>query len=107
MPATYFAVWRTAVWRTKDVHPQLGEQLRWHIKTGVPNSGEGRWTIKAAIKAAIEEAVPVPVLAVALFDRFTLVALKLVISIQPRERISLEMGAKIPGPVLRIGKVAV
>ena len=33
----------------------------------VSDSGEGRWTIKAAI----DEAVPVPVLASALFERFT------------------------------------
>jgi 6-phosphogluconate dehydrogenase len=33
----------------------------------VSDSGEGRWTIKAAI----EEAVPVPVLSAALYDRFT------------------------------------
>ena len=33
----------------------------------VSDSGEGRWTIKAAI----DEAVPVPVLATALFERFT------------------------------------
>ena len=31
------------------------------------NSGEGRWTIKAAI----DEAVPVPVLTTALYERFT------------------------------------
>lgn len=33
----------------------------------VSDSGEGRWTIKAAI----DEAVPVPVLATALYERFT------------------------------------
>src|SRR5262249_44679526 len=33
----------------------------------VSDSGEGRWTIKAAI----DEAVPVPVLATALFERFS------------------------------------
>ena len=33
----------------------------------VSDSGEGRWTIKAAI----DEAVPVPVLASALFERFS------------------------------------
>jgi 6-phosphogluconate dehydrogenase len=33
----------------------------------VPDSGEGRWTIRAAI----DEAVPVPVLASALFERFS------------------------------------
>jgi 6-phosphogluconate dehydrogenase len=33
----------------------------------VSDSGEGRWTIKAAI----EEAVPVPVLSAALYQRFT------------------------------------
>ena len=33
----------------------------------VSDSGEGRWTIKAAV----DEAVPVPVLASALFQRFT------------------------------------
>jgi 6-phosphogluconate dehydrogenase len=33
----------------------------------VPDSGEGRWTIKAAI----DEAVPVPVLTAALYERFT------------------------------------
>ena len=33
----------------------------------VSDSGEGRWTIKAAI----DEAVPVPVLSAALFQRFT------------------------------------
>ncbi len=33
----------------------------------VSDSGEGRWTIKAAI----DEAVPVPVLATALYQRFT------------------------------------
>ena len=32
------------------------------------DSGEGRWTIKAAI----DEAVPVPVLTTALYERFTL-----------------------------------
>jgi 6-phosphogluconate dehydrogenase len=31
------------------------------------NSGEGRWTIKAAI----DEGVPVPVLSVALYERFS------------------------------------
>ena len=33
----------------------------------VSDSGEGRWTIKAAI----DEAVPVPVLTTALYERFT------------------------------------
>ena len=33
----------------------------------VSDSGEGRWTIKAAI----DEAVPVPVLSAALYQRFT------------------------------------
>ena len=33
----------------------------------VSDSGEGRWTIKAAI----DEAVPVPVLTAALYERFT------------------------------------
>jgi len=33
----------------------------------VSDSGEGRWTIKAAI----DEAVPVPVLSTALYQRFT------------------------------------
>jgi 6-phosphogluconate dehydrogenase len=33
----------------------------------VSDSGEGRWTIKAAI----DEGVPVPVLSTALFERFT------------------------------------
>jgi 6-phosphogluconate dehydrogenase len=33
----------------------------------VSDSGEGRWTIKAAI----DEAVPVPVLSAALYERFT------------------------------------
>jgi 6-phosphogluconate dehydrogenase len=33
----------------------------------VSDSGEGRWTIKAAI----DEAVPVPVLSSALYDRFS------------------------------------
>ena len=33
----------------------------------VSDSGEGRWTITAAI----DEAVPAPVLSAALFDRFT------------------------------------
>ena len=33
----------------------------------VSDSGEGRWTIQAAI----DEGVPVPVLSAALFDRFT------------------------------------
>ena len=33
----------------------------------VSDSGEGRWTIKAAI----DEAVPVPVLSTALYERFT------------------------------------
>jgi 6-phosphogluconate dehydrogenase len=33
----------------------------------VSDSGEGRWTIKAAI----DEAMPVPVLASALFERFS------------------------------------
>ena len=33
----------------------------------VPDSGEGRWTIKAAI----DEAVPVPVLTTALYERFS------------------------------------
>jgi 6-phosphogluconate dehydrogenase len=33
----------------------------------VSDSGEGRWTIKAAI----DEAVPVPVLTSALFERFS------------------------------------
>ena len=33
----------------------------------VSDSGEGRWTIKAAI----DEAVPVPVLSAALYDRFS------------------------------------
>ena len=35
-------------------------------RTGVRDSGEGRWTIKAAI----DEGVPVPVLSVALYERF-------------------------------------
>jgi 6-phosphogluconate dehydrogenase len=34
---------------------------------GVSDSGEGRWTIKAAI----DEAVPVPVLTTALYERFS------------------------------------
>src|SRR5207253_9039960 len=33
----------------------------------VSDSGEGRWTIKAAV----DEAVPVPVLSAALYERFT------------------------------------
>jgi 6-phosphogluconate dehydrogenase len=42
--------------------PQLSE-----FKGYVSDSGEGRWTIKAAI----DEAVPVPVLSAALYQRFT------------------------------------
>jgi len=38
-----------------------------HYAGHVADSGEGRWTVEAAIDAA----VPVPVLATALFDRFT------------------------------------
>ena len=37
------------------------------FKGRVSDSGEGRWTIKAAI----DEAVPVPVLSAALYQRFT------------------------------------
>ena len=50
-----------------------GGQLCWKIPTlskfagRVSDSGEGRWTIKAAI----DEAVPVPVLTAALYERFS------------------------------------
>ena len=37
-----------------------------HIAGRVSDSGEGRWTVKAAIEAA----VPVPVLSAALYERF-------------------------------------
>jgi 6-phosphogluconate dehydrogenase len=50
----------TAASLVKD--PQL-EQYEGHVS----DSGEGRWTIKAAI----DEAVPVPVLSAALYQRFT------------------------------------
>jgi 6-phosphogluconate dehydrogenase len=42
--------------------PELGE-----FSGRVSDSGEGRWTIKAAI----DEAVPVPVLSTALYQRFS------------------------------------
>jgi 6-phosphogluconate dehydrogenase len=38
-----------------------------HFAGRVSDSGEGRWTIRAAV----DEAVPVPVLATALFERFS------------------------------------
>jgi len=50
----------TAAGLAKD--PALSE-----FKGRVSDSGEGRWTIKAAI----DEAVPVPVLSAALYERFT------------------------------------
>ena len=50
----------TAASLVKD--PELAE-----FAGRVSDSGEGRWTIKAAI----DEAVPVPVLSTALYERFT------------------------------------
>ena len=58
---------------------KVGNQIEWNSEAGrvrgtitkkfagrVSDSGEGRWTIKAAI----DEGVPVPVLTTALYERF-------------------------------------
>jgi 6-phosphogluconate dehydrogenase len=45
----------------------LGDPDLSHYSGRVSDSGEGRWTITAAI----EESVPVPVLSTALYDRFS------------------------------------
>jgi 6-phosphogluconate dehydrogenase len=65
-------VWRrgsvVASWLLDLTAAALVEDPQLSKFTGrVSDSGEGRWTIKAAI----DEAVPVPVLASALFERFT------------------------------------
>jgi len=46
---------------------RLGQRSRSGFAGKVSDSGEGRWTIKAAI----DEAVPVPVLSAALYQRFS------------------------------------
>jgi 6-phosphogluconate dehydrogenase len=65
-------VWRrgsaTASWLLDPTAAALAEDASLAGFAGrVSDSGEGRWTIKAAIG----EAVPVPVLSTALYERFT------------------------------------
>jgi 6-phosphogluconate dehydrogenase len=47
--------------------PELSQDRHKVAAAGVPDSGEGRW----ALQAAVEEGVPAPVLAAALFSRFS------------------------------------
>ena len=57
-----------ASWLLDLTAASLGERsLAAQFAGRVSDSGEGRWTIKAAI----DEAVPVPVLSAALYERFT------------------------------------
>src|SRR5262249_41115358 len=65
-------VWRrgsvVASWLLDLTAAALGEDADLNkLAGGVSDSGEGRWTIKAAI----DEAVPVPVLSTALYQRFS------------------------------------
>jgi 6-phosphogluconate dehydrogenase len=48
-------------------NPALPKEAKTVAEHGVPDSGEGRWTIMAAI----DESVPCPVLSTALFSRFS------------------------------------
>ncbi|MGE3807829.1 MAG: phosphogluconate dehydrogenase (NAD(+)-dependent, decarboxylating), partial [Gemmataceae bacterium] len=48
-------------------NPELPIETKTVKEHGVPDSGEGRWTIQAAI----DESVPCPVLSAALYSRFT------------------------------------
>ena len=70
-PADVAEVWRRgsviASWLLDLTATALAETRAFGVYGRVSDSGEGRWTIKAAI----EEAVPAPVLRTALYQRFT------------------------------------